>query len=77
MKLLTIYQGCYPDVVEVWHPDLKKILFGSTKVLTLKRKSRSSKVARKPFLEYETNIKGTIFTDGFRKQKSTTKVRFV
>jgi len=77
MKLLTIYQGYCPDVIEIWHPDLRRILDRNFKVIVLTKKNKSVEIVREPVLEYRTNIVGTIYTDGYRKQKSTTKVRFV
>lgn len=77
MILYNIYRAYNPEVVEVWHPDLKKILkrYGDvTYVVNKKVKARKPK--RRKLYEYHAEIDGIAYCDGTFDERSWCAINY-
>ena len=65
MILYNIYRDYCPEVVEVWHPDLKRILkrYADVTYVTKKQK-KARKLWRRKVYDYHCEFDGTVYNDG-------------
>jgi hypothetical protein len=71
MILYNVYRVNNPEVIEVWHPDLKKILKRYADVTyVVNKKVKARKPKRRKVYDYYCEVAGSAYCDGTFDERS-------